>query len=70
MPGHWSVCTFSCLPRRGGPYAWGGPYGYGYPYCGYGYGPWGGDYCYGGYGGYGRDRGGLSGMARSFFGGY
>ena len=36
-----------------------------------GYGPWGGDYGYGyGYGGYGRDRGGLSGMARSFFGGY
>ena len=48
----------------------GGPYGYGYPYYGYGYGPWGGDYGYGGYGGYGHDRGGLSGMARSFFGGY
>ena len=53
----------------GGPYAWGGPYGYGYPYYGYGYGPWGGN-GYGGYGGYGHDRGGLSGMARSFFGGY
>ncbi len=56
----------------GGPYGgWGGPYGLGrslwlrLPY-GYGYGPWGDYYGYG----YGRNRGGLSGMARSFFGGY